>query len=213
MKKLTKSKLVSLLLVCLMLIAVCPLNTLAADDEAVATVSYFCYVKSPGHCWIYVENLTDETLRIGAYDLAAGEGVSIGSFGTSRHDGYGIYYNVEAYCQTTYGFKSYKTLTEEINRAEFDKLHNEIKKYNNNWNIFRNCLAFATKMWNTVSDRKLSNLLFPAFSSLQVSFKRGSVSNGPVQKSVTADKVFRQKGNGDGAYLVNVSEASLRDIK
>lgn len=213
MKKMFSKRFVAVLLSVMMLLALCPLGAGAADNSStVATVSYFCCVKAPGHCWIYVENLSDKAMKIGAYQLQPGEGVSIGTFGTTRYDGYGIYYNIESYCQTKYGMNNYRTLTEELTQSEFDTLHNGIKNYNNSWNIFKNCVAFATRMWNLVSDKKLSNLLFPAFSSLQMSFKRGCQTNNPVQCPVDADKVYRQKGNGDSAYLVNVSDASLGNL-
>ncbi len=212
MKKTFLKRFLSAALAMIMLFVMSPAISAASDkDETVATVTIFCCVKMPGHCWIYVENLSDEAMQIGAYRLEAGEGVSVGSFGTTRYDGHGIYYNVEAYCQTTYGINNYRTLTEKLNREEVETLSNGIKSYNNNWNIFRNCVTFATKMWNLISDNKLSNLIIPAFTNLQMTFK-GAQKNTPVQNPVAAEKVYRQKGNGDSAYLVNVSDKSLGNL-
>lgn len=50
-----------------------------------------------GHTYIYVKNLTDKPLRVGLYDVPAGEGVSIGSLSVSVSDGWGLYYNLEAH--------------------------------------------------------------------------------------------------------------------
>ena len=70
------------------------------SEEIVATM-YLCacvYVfPVSGHTWIYVENNTDHTLRVGLYDVPAGQGVSIGAFSFSVADGWGIYYNLEAF--------------------------------------------------------------------------------------------------------------------
>lgn len=213
MKRTFMKRITAFLLALISILVMCPTAaTAAGGEETVATVTYFCLTKSPGHCWIYVENLTDDTMQIGAYELKSGEGVSIGTFGITRYDGYGIYYNLEAYCQTRYGMSGYRTMTENLTQDELDTLHNGIKNYKNSWNIFRNCIAFANKMWNLVSDKRLSNLIFPAFTGMQMSLK-GCQRDSVVQMAVTEAQVYRQKGNGDSAYLVNVSKASLGNLR
>ncbi len=183
----------------------------AKEEKAVAKVSVICLVKSPGHVWIYVENLTNRAVKVGAYTLGKRDGVSIGTFGPTRYDGYGIYYNIESYCQTEYGMGNCRYLTEEITASELEALSNGILSYTNSWSPFRNCIAFAAQMWNLISEKKLSNLIFPAFTSIQMFFK-GCINDVPSQKSVTADEVYRQKGDGNKAYLENVREISLRDL-
>ncbi len=212
MKKMSK-RILSAVIAVIMIFSVLPLSSFAADDgKIVAKLSFFCTVRSPGHTWLYIENVSNKTIDVGAYKLPAGEGVSVGTFGPTRYDGYGIYYNVESYCQTRYGMKKFSTLTEELTADEMAKLHNGILTYKNGWNIFRNCVTFSAKMWNLVSDKKMSNLIFPAFSNLQMNLK-GCKKNNIVQFPVSADEVFRQKGNGADAYLVTVSSISLGDLK
>lgn len=184
----------------------------ATEEKAVARVSVVCIVRNPGHVWIYVENLTNKSLKVGAYTLGKKDGVSVGTFGPTRYDGYGIYYNVESYCQTEYGMSGYRTLTEDVTASELETLSNGILSYRNSWSPFRNCIAFASRMWNLVSEKRLSNLIFPAFTNIQMMLK-GSVTDVPVHKPVTADEVYRMKGNGNSVYLENVRDISLRDLK
>ena len=184
----------------------------AKEEKVVAKVSVICLVRSPGHVWIYVENLTNKSLKVGAYTLGKKDGVSVGTFGPTRYDGYGIYYNVESYCQTEYGMSGYRSLTESVTASELETLSNGILSYRNSWGPFRNCVAFAAQMWNLISDRKISNLIFPAFTNIQLSLK-GCVVDAPVQKAVSADEVYRMRGTGQNAYLENVKDISLRDLQ
>jgi hypothetical protein len=76
------------------------------DNDIVADI-YVFYDKSDihgaGHTWIYIENLTDQELKVGVYTLPPNEGVSVGTL--PEYDGWGIYYNVEAYQQGIYGME------------------------------------------------------------------------------------------------------------
>lgn len=212
MKKNFTKRIISLFLAAIILFLM-PSTAFAANDKGdiAATVTYFCYVKNPGHCWIYVENLTDEAFMVGAYKLEPDCGVSVGTFGFTRYDGWGIYYNVEAYAQNVHGLGSYSTITEELTKEEVKTLSNQILAHNNSWNIFSNCTAFAAKIWNSVSDKKMAALVFPAFVRVLM-ILRGARTNTPVMKAVTKDQVFKQKGKGSNAYLVNVRESSLGEI-
>ena len=51
-----------------------------------------------GHVWLYIENLTDKPIDVGLLTVQPNEGVSVGLLSFSRADGWGIYYNIEAYC-------------------------------------------------------------------------------------------------------------------
>ncbi len=211
--KIVAKKLMAFLLAVLIICGTFSFGASAANEEKiVARVSVICLVRNPGHVWIYVENLTNKSVKVGAYTLAKKDGVSVGTFGPTRYDGYGIYYNVESYCQTEYGMSGYRSLTEDLTASELETLSNGILSYRNSWGPFRNCVAFAAQMWNLVSEKRLSNLIFPAFTNIQLFFK-GSVTDAPVQKEVSADEVYRMKGNGKNAYLENVREISLRDLK
>ncbi len=211
MKK-TVSRFTAFVLSVVLIFGMCAFGSSAANEKAVARVSVLCLVRSPGHVWIYVENLTNKPIEVGAYTVPAKKGVSVGTFGPTRYDGYGIYYNVESYCQTEYGMTGLASLTEDLTADELEVLHNGILNYKNSWGIFTNCVAFAAKMWNLVSDKRLNNLIFPAFTNIQMSIKRCQRDE-IVQKPVDADDVYRQIGNGSNATLKNVKSTSLRDLK
>lgn len=70
------------------------------DGEFVARL-YVCSSMSVpvlvGHVYLYVENLSDEPITVGLYEVPIGQGVSVGTMCFSVSDGGGIYYNVEAY--------------------------------------------------------------------------------------------------------------------
>ena len=211
MKK-TVKKLTAFLLAVTFIFGMCAFGTSAAKEENVARISVLCLVRNPGHVWLYVENLTDKPIQVGAYTVPKKGGVSIGTFGPTRYDGYGIYYNVEAYCQTEYGMKGLSSLTEDLTADELAVVHNGILNYKNGWSVFTNCVTFSARIWNLISDKKLNNLIFPAFTSIQMSFKRCQKDE-VVQKPVDADDVYRQVGRGDSATIKNVKSSSLRDLK
>ncbi len=204
---------ISLFLVVMLLFTVTLTASAASgkNEKIVARVSYFCYVRSPGHCWIYVENLTSKNLTVGLYKLGPYDGVSVGTFGHTRYDGWGIYYNIEAYAQNTHGLGRYTTLSEELTQSELDVLSNAILSYRNSWSYFRNCTSFAADVWNSVSDTKMSAFILPAFVRISLIFRRYQ-TNTPVMKPVSKDDVYRQIGNGEDAYLKNVKNSSLRAL-
>ncbi|MBR4726493.1 MAG: hypothetical protein IK080_01230 [Clostridia bacterium] len=87
---------------------------------------YLCHrwskVPSLGHVWVYVENLTQEDMVIGAYTVPPHEGVSLGCFGLTRSDGGGTYYNVEAHCGNKYGVKGMIALQEDLTADKLAKV-------------------------------------------------------------------------------------------
>lgn len=205
-------RLTALLLAVLMLFLTPSIAFCASDEEEiVATVSVYCYSKNPGHCWLYIDNLTNETFTVGAYSLGAYQGVSVATFGFTRHDGWGIYYNVEAYVLNTHGIGNCASFTEELTREELYELSDTILSQKNSWSLFANCTSFAAKVWNTVSDKKIAGLVFPSFVKILMKL-RGAKSGTPDMKPVSKDEVYRQKGNGNNSYLVNVSERSLGEL-
>ncbi len=213
-------KLLSLVLAAVMLLsAVCV--TAYADDslagqedenEIVATVSicsciYFFPIS--GHTWIYVENLSDREQRVGLYDLPVGQGVSIGSFSFSVSDGWGIYYNIEAFRENRDNNSSnHWTKTKELSQSELDSLSRNIANYVNYWDFYFNCAFFAFSIWNSASGDFLIPLVIPAISQLEVILAGGK--KGVLEMyEPTEDQVFRQRGSGSSAYLEPVSDWTI----
>ena len=182
------------------------------ENEIVATVSicsciYFFPIS--GHTWIYVENLSDRVQRVGLYDLPVGQGVSIGSFSFSVADGWGIYYNVEAFRENRDNNSSnHWTKTKELTQSELDSLSNNIANYVNYWDFYFNCAFFAFSIWNSVSGDFLIPLVIPAISQLEVILAGGK--KGVLEMyEPTEDQIFRQRGSGSSAYLEPVSDWTI----
>ena len=182
------------------------------ENEIVATVSicsciYFFPIS--GHTWIYVENLSDRVQRVGLYDLPVGQGVSIGSFSFSVADGWGVYYNIEAFRENRDNNSSnHWTKTKELTQSELDSLSNNIANYVNYWDFYFNCAFFAFSIWNSVSVDFLIPLVIPAISQLEVILAGGK--KGVLEMyEPTEDQIFRQRGSGSSAYLEPVSDWTI----
>ena len=182
------------------------------ENEIVATVSicsciYFFPIS--GHTWIYVENLSDRVQRVGIYDLPVGQGVSIGSFSFSVADGWGVYYNIEAFRENRDNNSSnHWTKTKELTQSELDSLSNNIANYVNYWDFYFNCAFFAFSIWNSVSGDFLIPLVIPAISQLEVILAGGK--KGVLEMyEPTEDQIFRQRGSGSSAYLEPVSDWTI----
>ncbi len=163
---------------------------------------------SLGHIWIYIENITENTLKVGAYDLNAYEGVSIGTFGLTRSDGFGIYYNIESYTGNAFGMEKSMCLMTELNQKEFNRVSSKIGR-SNFWDpIFFNCAFFAISTWDIGGGSfMIPFVVFPIFARLQIRFR-------PYKKDLKMyfpelERVLKQKGTGSGARLKNVKPGSV----
>ena len=172
------------------------------NNDIVATL-YVFYDKSDihgvGHTWIYIENLTDQELKVGIYPLPANEGVSVGTL--PEYDGWGLYYNIEAYQQTIYGMEDQISMKEEITLKELRRVSNFIVCYPNFWDpVFFNCMLFAFLAWDMGSFKILIPLIFPIIGKIQMLIYPHETE---VQmKPVTKDQVYRQTGMAGWAKLV-----------
>jgi len=180
------------------------------EETAVARL-YVCSRKknfwAMGHAFVYLENLSDEVLTVGAYELPPEEGVSIGTFGFTRSDGFGIYYNIEAYVYNTYGDEGVICLSADLTAEEAEHFSNCLL-YSNTWDfMFFNCIAFAYRMWNSVATPFLMPLLFPFLGRLQIRMYGGETA--PRMFYPSADRVYRMRGTGKNCRLEQVSPKSI----
>ena len=164
------------------------------DNDIVADF-YVFYDKSDihgaGHTWVYVENLTDQELKVGVYTLPANEGVSVGTL--PEYDGWGIYYNIEAYQQGIYGMEDQLSMKDQITLRELRRVSNFIVSYPNFWDpVFFNCMLFAFLAWDMGSLKILLPLIFPIIGKLQMLIYPHET--GALMKPVTKDKAYRQTG-------------------
>lgn len=164
------------------------------NNDIVADI-YVFYDKSDihgaGHTWIYIENLTDQELKVGVYTLPANEGVSVGTL--PEYDGWGIYYNIEAYQQGIYGMEDQLSMKDQITLRELRRVSNFIVSYPNFWDpVFFNCMLFAFLAWDMGSFKILIPLFFPIIGKIQMLIYPHET--GTLMKPVTKDKVYRQTG-------------------
>ena len=172
------------------------------DNDIVADL-YVFYDKSDihgmGHTWIYVENRTNQELKVGIYPLPPNEGVSVGTL--PEYDGWGVYYNIEAYQQGIYGMEDQLSMKEEITLKELRRVSNFIVNYLNFWDpVFFNCMLFAFLAWDMGSWKILIPLFFPIIGKVQMLIYPHEI--GTLMKPVTKDKVFRQVGMAGWAKLM-----------
>ena len=164
------------------------------DNDVVADI-YVFYDKSDihgaGHTWIYIENLTDQSLKVGAYTLPPNEGVSVGTL--PEYDGWGLYYNIEAYQQGIYGMEDQLSMKDQITLKKLRRVSNFIVSYPNFWDpVFFNCMLFAFLAWDMGSWKILLPLIFPIIGKIQMLIYPHET--GTLMKPVTKDKVYRQTG-------------------
>ena len=209
-------KIISLLLVlviCLSSSSMAFAAEKSSNDEIVA--NYYIYVMVTdihpiGHMWVYLENLTNKPMKVGYYTVPAKKGVSVGVF--ARKDGFGIYYNVEAYTQTVYGMENQMCLKEQLTADKVKDVSDALINAANHWDPIFNCTYFAFKIWNAgcSSGKKLLHLVWPPLGTLQIKMK-GYLREVPM-KGVTVDQAYRQVGSGANGYLVPATLKSLGRI-
>ena len=186
-----------------------PVSPPASGDDVVGKI-YLCSrwssITTTGHLWIYIYNTSDETLRVGLYDLAPEEGVSLATFGFTRSDGFGIYYNMETYRNDKYCDESCISLSDDLTRAELEAITAKLL-VSNNWNPIINCVYFACKIWNLASDTRMVPFFYPPVVRLQI-MSAGGKEKCEMQYQ-PPEKSFKQRGKGENSYLENVSQKSL----
>ena len=134
------------------------------------------------------------------------EGVSVATFGMTRYDGKGVYYNMECYRDDKYCDDSCISMKQEITHSELETVSNKIL-VTNRWNIIYNCVHFACDVWNTVADKRVMPFFYPPVARLQIRVK----GNGElcVMNNQPGEKSYKLRGYGQDAYLERVSQKSL----
>lgn len=192
-----------------------PADTEDKDDSENKTVAklYVCSSMSipvlVGHTYLYVQNLSDEPIQVGHYEVPVGQGVSIGDFSFSVSDGWGIYYNLEAYRENRDDC-SYRiwSKSKNLDRSDLEKLTKNLKNYLNHWDPFFNCAFFAFSIWNSTTGDFIVPLVIPIFSHLALIIGGGKKG---VLEMYEPDKeqVLRQKGYGSSAKLEPVGSSTI----
>lgn len=163
------------------------------------------YMGMSGHSWIYVENLTDHSIVVGAYTVKKGKAVSLGTAGTTLEDGRGLYYNVEAYRYRNIPITDYVHLSKDITQAQLEKLTKRVLNAGT-WSYFLNCTYFAASAWNSVGGLPLVYALFPPLFHVQILINPNH-GNGFKMKVPELTEIYKQVGRGKNATLVQTDPA------
>lgn len=210
-------KILAVILTLAMLLSVAPAAfasdaAQADNDENIATISLCSNIyvwPISGHTWIYVHNNSDEPIQVGLWEVLPDQGVSIGAFSFSVDDGWGLYYNIEAYKEN---FKNrmgnVRSISEDMDSDELEALNKALDNYPNMWSFGVNCATFSFTMWNSVTGDAMFSLLIPAISDFMIMLKGGKKGVLDMYQP-PRDNVYRQKGHGDNAYLVLASDYSV----
>ncbi len=181
-------------------------------NEIVATLSLCsCIYLFPisGHTWIYVHNNSDEPITVGLYEVPVGQGVSMGCFAFTAYDGWGIYYNLEAYRENKNdNMDTHWSISKGLTRSDLNKLTKTLINFPNTWNPIINCATFAFVVWNAVAGGFFISLLIPAISQFEVIIgggKKGVLEMYYPEKN----QVYRQRGFGSNAYLEPVGQYTI----
>lgn len=181
----------------------------AADTVATLSLcSNWTGFPSLGHIWVYVENVSDHPIKVGAYEVPVGQGVSIGTFGLTRSDGFGIYYNIEAYTGNFYGMGDALSLKTELNNSELDGISKKIAN-SNFWDpIVFNCAFFAITTWMKGGGSFVFPVVvFPALARLQM--RTHNPEKAVHMYYPSRDQVLKQKGSGSSATTEIVKDGSV----
>ncbi len=160
-----------------------------------------------GHTWIYIENLTDSGIQVGAVVVPKGKGVSVGSYGTTIADGAGLYYNVEAWRYRNVDPIDWIHISKDLTEEDLVKVSNKIVN-TNTWSYILNCAYAAIRIWNTVPGNKLVFLYFPTLTQFQISICRDR-GNGFKMVNPPLKDVYKQIDNGDTVTTVNTDPTIL----
>ena len=179
-----------------------PVGPEEPGDGIVAKMSLYARPKAIplfGHTWLYIENVSDSDIQVGAYTVPAGEGCTLGTFFYSRFDGIGLYYNLESYLSGKYGVRKSVCISEYITAAELEKVSKQAIN-RNFWDPITTCSGMPLTLWNSVADRKVVTIPHPLFVFITLHCYSGK-EVGTKMYVVDRERVYKQRGFGDNATL------------
>ena len=186
-----------------------PDSTNPIDDEVVGII-YLCSrwssITTTGHLWVYIENTSDEPITVGLLEVAPGEGVSLATFGFTRSDGFGIYYNMETYRNDKYCDESCISISDELTAQELEKVTKKLLN-SNQWNPIVNCVFFACSIWNAAGDKYIMPFTYPPITRLIIKLSGGTETC--MMNYQPPENTFKQRGMGKNSYLDPLSQKSL----
>jgi len=180
------------------------------EEEFVAKLSLYARPKTIplfGHTWLYIENLTDHDLQVGAYTLPAGEGCSLGTFFYSRFDGPGLYYNLENHLAGKFGVRKAVSISENITAEQLETV-SEMALNRNYWEPFTTCSGMPLTIWNAVTGKIVVTIPHPLFVTITLRLYDGH-EVGAEMFPIERERVYKQRGFGDKATLDLCNDLSV----
>lgn len=182
----------------------------AENEDEIVAKAYIGYNQRynglSGHAWVYIENLTDHSIVVGAYTVKKGKGVSLGTSGTTLEDGRGLYYNVEAYRYRNVPITNFVNLSKDVTQKQLDNLTKRILNAGA-WSYLINCTYFAVSAWNSIGGGlPLVYGLFPPLLHIQI-LMNPKHENGFKMKVPELTEIYKQVGRGKNATLVQTNPA------
>ena len=180
------------------------------DDNDIIGKIYLCSrwssVTTTGHLWIYIHNTSSEPITVGLLEVQPDEGVSLATFGFTRSDGFGIYYNMETYRNDKYCDESCISISDDLTRDELAKVSKKLLN-SNHWDPIFNCVFFACSIWNTAGNRFIMPFFYPPVTRAQIK----SAGDGEICQMVyqPPENTYKQRGIGKNSYLDHLSQKSL----
>lgn len=175
------------------------------EEERFNVKMYICATANSltGHVWLYFENNSNIPVTVGYVSLQPGQTVSVGSLRNTRSNGGGTYYNGEAKMAAKDGklqslSEHTHSLEMQLNREQLAVVSEKIKSMNYYEMIFWNCGSFATKVWNSVSDKKVVHIVLPVFTILNMEII-GAQKGKPLMTDPDAPGgagTYKQRKNG-----------------
>ena len=180
-----------------------------SDDEVVGII-YLCSrwssITTTGHLWVYIHNTSDKPITVGLLEVAPDEGVSLATFGFTRSDGFGIYYNMETYRNDKYCDESCISISDELTAEELEKVTRKLLN-SNQWNPIINCVFFACSIWNAAGDKYIMPFTYPPITRLIIKIAGGTEAC--MMNYQPPENTFKQRGMGKNSYLDPLSQKSL----
>lgn len=149
-----------------------------------------------GHSYIAVENISSEPIMVGHMQVAAGEMITIGTFG-NRDAHIGIWYNIEAYNQSQITNTQYAlgTVLTKSDLATMNRVINDTD--NDGWTSSFNSAQFAIAVWNSIATDayKISGAGTPAVLVNRIKAKQTYLTN-PTIRTCSINRIAYQLPNG-----------------
>ena len=183
--------------------------TIPSGDDVVGII-YLCSrwssITTTGHLWVYIHNTSEAPITVGLLEVAPGEGVSLATFGFTRSDGFGLYYNMETYRNDKYCDESCISISDDLTAKELERVSKKLLN-SNQWNPIINCVFFACSIWNTAGNKFIMPFTYPPVTRLLIKMAGGKDVCHMVYQP--PENTFKQRGLGKNSYLDPLSQKSL----